>query len=183
MRRYSEETGFTLAELMVVLAVLGVIIAATYAGLLVAQGGTNIATREAQLEQEIGSPLHTMDKWLSQNTTIEAGDAYSLRFRMPLDPVTYTYRRYVVSADTTGRLGYVAYSVDMNGVATQVGSGAWSTANANRTTSTPLFSFVNADGSASTPSSATAVIIEVRAEHDGRTLYGKRQVYFRNRRR
>lgn len=185
MRRLShnDDSGFTLAEVMVVLLILGVVMTAMYAGLQVAQGGVNIAMREGQMEQEIGFPLHIMDKWLSQNQLIEFGDGYTLVFHSPTDALTHTYLRYVIAADGTGRLADTVDLVDIStGTVTRQSSGTWSTTNQNRALSRPVFTYVDESGmTTTTVAAARAVTVELWSKTDGRLVSGKRHIYFRNR--
>lgn len=178
--------GFSLAELLVAVALLGMILAAVYAGVQVAQSGSRVATREAQFEQEVASPLHTMDKWLSQNKVLVSGDNYGLTFKGPTDDITHRYNKYVVAAGTDGRLTEAVYAGNAaTGVETLKSRGTWSTSNVNRARAKYLFTYLDANGNtlapAAAPASARSVIVEVWASHEGRDFSGKRQIFFRNR--
>jgi prepilin-type N-terminal cleavage/methylation domain-containing protein len=179
----SDDSGFTLAEVMVVLLILGVVITAMYAGLQVAQGGVEIATREGQMQQEIGFPLHIMDKWLSQNQVIEFGDGYTLVFHSPTDALTHTYRRYVIGTDGTGKLTDTVDLIDIStGTVTRQSKGTWSRTNQNRALSKPLFTYYDESGvTTTTVAAARAVSVEIWSKTDGRLISGKRHIYFRNR--
>jgi prepilin-type N-terminal cleavage/methylation domain-containing protein len=179
----NEDSGFTLAEVMVVLLILGVLMTAMYAGLHVAQGGVNIAMREGQMQQEIGSPLHIMDKWLSQNQLIEFGDGYTLVFHSPTDALTHTYLRYVIGVDGAGKLTDTVDLIDIStGTVTRQSSGVWSRTNQNRALSKPMFTYYDESGmTTTTVTAARAVSVEIWSKTDGRLISGKRQIYFRNR--
>ena len=67
MKRTSNDSGFTFAELTVVLALLGVMLAITYSGMKVVYDGRQLSDRQAFAARDIGTPLEQMEQALTQN--------------------------------------------------------------------------------------------------------------------
>jgi prepilin-type N-terminal cleavage/methylation domain-containing protein len=189
-RRSNE--GFTIAELSVVLALIGIIISVGFAGMNAVQSGTAASDRQAWAAREIGAPLEEIEKTLTQNIRLETATPYSVtvlvdRPRQVGASWEFDHlERHVISATTAGRVTESVYSTDV--YRQNVGlirSVTWSTQNANQARSAPLFSFYDANGTPVTadlaPALATRALVSIVTVRDGRSYEGTRTVFFRNR--
>lgn len=180
------EQGFTVTELLVSMSLLLVLLSMTYYAVEAVQASGRVTDRQVRLAQEVTTPLHAMDKVLSQNKAIENGsgfvsDAYTLTTRSPVQPGTTSFTRSVYTAGTDGRLIERVYRGSMgSGTTTLLRTKVWSTSNTNRTKGA-LFTYLGPSGETTTPAAARSVIIQVWAADDGKEYRGRRQVFFRNR--
>lgn len=180
------DRGFTIAELMISVTVLLFVLSSVYFIVGMVNAAGDVTDRQTLLVREVTTPLHVMDKVLSQNKAIEnsgssVSDAYTLTARSPVDPATHTFTRHIFTAGTDGRLTETVYSQAVgSSTQTLVRNVEWSTHNTNRT-SGPLFSYVGSSGESTPAAQARAVIVQIWAEEEGRSVTGKRQVFFRNR--
>lgn len=184
MRRASED-GFSVTELLVTLALIGVLLTAVYFTYSAIGLGNKVALRQASFSYDINEPLQVMDKALSQNKTIENGgglvsDGYTITIRSPQNPVTNVSKRQVYSANADGTLTEHRYEITAGGVVTDKGTHVLSNANSNRVKG-PMFKYLDSSGNTTTTVGARAVLIEIWVTSDGKSYSGTRQVYFRNR--
>jgi len=183
---WRSEKGFTLAEMLVVVSLLMVILTAVYYVSAAVRVSGEVTSRQALFTHDISSPLHVMDKVLSQNKAIESSggfvsDAYTLTTRSPAKPGTSSYTRHVYSAGVDGTLTEKIYACTLGSATTSlVKTVEWSENNANRVKGS-MFTYLGPDGQTTTPANARSVIVQVWVQHDGKYYTGKRQVYFRNR--
>lgn len=180
---WRSDEGFTLTEMLVVVTIMGVVLAAAIAAASIVESSNEVTIRQAQFSSDVSSPLHVMDKAFSQNTTITAGTAYSVTMQMPRETGSTTYKRYIFEATTAGQITQSVYQVsNSTGIATLANTHVWSSNNVNRSGNHALFTWIKADGTQTNlPSQANSVIIEVFTDNDGHEFTGKRQVFFRNR--
>jgi len=187
----SNDSGFTVAELLVAVALLGIIISVSFLAMQVVRSSNDVTERQAQFSRNVSTPLHVMDKVLSQNRAIENGggrvsDAYTVTTRSPLNPDTSTYTRHIFSAGADGSLTERVWRVSVaNGSEQLIKTNVWSTENANRAGGVvkgALFRYLDANGAtAADVTQARSVLVEVWTENDGRYFRDRRQIYFRNR--
>jgi len=196
MKRTSNDSGFTFAELTVVLALLGVMLAITYSGMKVVYDGRQLSDRQAFAARDIGTPLEQMEQALTQNILLEQASPYSVtalldRPQYSGSNVTFDHlERHVITATTDGRIVQQVWATNATRQNTSlIRTVTWSTHNANQVRGVPLFVFRDEAGAAiasSAPSSTITtntrrVDVQVVAAYDGRSFEGSRTVFFRNR--
>jgi prepilin-type N-terminal cleavage/methylation domain-containing protein len=180
------DKGFTVAELLVSMSLLLIVLSMVYYSTQAIEISGRVSDRQALFSRDISTPLHTMDKVLSQNKAIEnsggtISDGYTLTTRTPVKPGTNVYHRYVYSAGTDGRLTERVYRMNTGSTtATLLRTKVWSDANANRARGA-MFTYLGGSGETTAPANARSVIVQVWATTDGRYFSGRRQIFFRNR--
>lgn len=187
-----DDSGVSLVELSVVLALIGVIIAVSFGGIRVVYAGHSLSTRQAWFSAEIGQPLTNMERMLTQNIDLESSTGYSVSLLVDCPrPVGSSLEfdhieRHVISATTDGRVTEFVYSTDdfLNNVSL-IRSAEWSSHNANQSAASAMFTFFDGAGAqvgvADAPTSARSVLVRIVTEYDGRPYEGTRTVFFRNR--
>lgn len=191
--RLSDDTGMSLAELLVVVTLMSVILAAAYMGLAFATSAQGVAERQSQFARDVTAPLDVLDAAFSQSTMPTSGatlDAYSVSLRMPdLYTPGFTVDRDF-TAGTDGKLVERDYRVVGINTRTLTRTIVWSTTNANRTVTNPvhaakpIFSYYVGSVAATSMLSSPApdnVKIEVASMRDGKLFSDTRRVFFRNR--
>lgn len=185
--RTLRDDGYTLTELLVVMALLGLIVSAAFALLGLVNKGTAQSSREAWMSREIGFPLEHLERLLTQQAPpmITVGP-YVCELRTDQDRDNH-YEVHRFEATTDGRLVQTTTEqVDSPTPRVTV----WSTSNVNRDPDfgQPLFVYYDADGKDMTGETdirikqyEMSVRITVAAEHDGKVVTDSRHVYFRNR--
>lgn len=181
------DKGISLAELLVTVSLMFVILSMAYMATDAIGKSNRVSQRQAQFAREVTTPLHVMDKVLSQNKallhngTTNISDDYTLSTRGPVQPGTSQFRRYVYSAGTDGRLVERIYNETLSGTtSTLAKTNVWSTSNANRTQG-PMFTYIGPSGETTVPAGATSVLVRIWTVNEGKYYSGERQIYFRNR--
>jgi prepilin-type N-terminal cleavage/methylation domain-containing protein len=181
------DEGFSVAELLVALSIMGIIMVVMFMATQVVDVGGKVTRKQSAFTRDISSPLHVMDKRLSQNKAIEnnatyISNAYQITSRGPLNPTTKKYRRHVYAVDSLGRLVETTYEVAWGAAPVKVNEYTWTDRNANlRLAKGPVFTYLDASGVTTVPAGARSVLIELWSEVDGDYMVGRRQVFFRNR--
>lgn len=188
MNPWRGDKGFSVAELLVGMAIMSLVTVVMFMATHVVDVGGKVTREEATFARDISSPLHVMDKSLSQNKAIEhngttfISNGYTITARGPLDPTTKRYRRHVYSVDSTGRLIETTYEVRWGQAPVRINQYTWSEKNANlRKGKGPVFTYLDQSGQTTAPAGARSVLIELWSEIDGDYMVGRRQVFFRNR--
>lgn len=193
-RHIVSDAAFTFAELTVVVALLGVMLAVTYTGMKVVYDGRRVSDQQALVARDIGAPLEQVEQSLAQNLVLEQATPYAItalidRPRYNGTSVEFdNLERHVITATTDGRIVEQVYATDALRQNTGlIRSFTWSNHNANQAQGTPLFVYRD-DSGAEIASSATTltantrrVDVRVIARYDGRSFEGSRTVFFRNR--
>jgi len=182
-RRRSDD-GFTLTELVVVLALLGIVLGGAYAMFSVAARASAESNREAWMSREIGQPLEYAERVFSQQTAFTIVDPYRLQGTTDRDNDN-CYETYLFEVTTDGRL-LITSSEASDSPTPMVAT--WSTDNRNHAESVPLFTYydvagndIGAEAGSYIAQYATSVVVTIVAEHEGQLVESSRRVYFRNR--
>jgi len=191
--RLRDDRGFTLTELLVVMSLLGMVLAVSYAALQLTFRSADVQQRNAFVSTSITEPLQLMDVVISQNLSIDAGSGDYLLSVLTDQDANNTKERHVYQATNDGRLVETVYHVGANDANTSVNrSTVWQkviassgSRNTNILNNRPLFTYYKTDDAGvltpSTPADATQVVVRVEARYDSQEYYDQRRVYFRNR--
>ncbi len=186
MRRYRDDAGFTLSELIVVMALLGVVLAVVYGSSYAMIRASGVSDRQARFTNEVASPLLVMDTMLVQNSAIEAAGPYRIVFVTDRD-LDNRMERVTIEARSDGRLRYnvVELNPQRTAVVSVVQDWIMSENNVNVAQGVPLFRYFGATADAeitsmgSVASDARSVIARVVTQHDGRIFSDSRRIQFR----
>jgi prepilin-type N-terminal cleavage/methylation domain-containing protein len=149
---FSRDEGFSLTELLVVIVLMGMVLAAVYSALQLTVKAREIQERNSFESTRMTVPLQMIEIAVSQNTLIEAGST-DYRLSCLTDKNQDGVReRHVFEATTDGRLVEYFWLVDGNGqniTATarvtewQRNDVALPTRNVNRELDKKLFTYIN----------------------------------------
>ena len=178
------DDGFTLTELVVVVALLGIVLGGAYAMFSVAARASADSNREAWMSREIGQPLEYAERVFSQQTAFTTVDPYRLQGTTDRDNDN-CYETYLFEVTTDGRL-LITSSETSDSPTPMIAT--WSTDNRNRAEGVPLFRYydvagadISAEASSYIAQYATSVVVTIVAEHEDEIVESARRVYFRNR--
>jgi prepilin-type N-terminal cleavage/methylation domain-containing protein len=203
---YRDDRGLTLTELLVVLALLGIVLTIAFTGMRVAERSNAVSQEKAIMADEIAGPMQILDKVLSQNITIDDGSiggtqapsGYYMSVITDRDNdgslERHIFEATAAGASGTGELRYTVYSVDTSrqNVAL-VHQAVWSDASLNQPTNTPVFTYYrNADREVVTdmglvPKDAKLVDVTLMSRFQARqsqpaiTVRDTRTIFFLNR--
>jgi prepilin-type N-terminal cleavage/methylation domain-containing protein len=183
--RKTDEHGFSLTELMVVLSMLGVILAISYGGLLAIYKARDVSDRQSTFAQEGAAPLTHMEKILTQTLVIENPGPYTVTVLTDRDNNDLV-ERHVIEADSDGNLTHETWQTDQARNNTSLQFDAhWSTNNANQAENTPLVIYYDEDHQpisdmASVPNEAVYIDIHVVVAYDGKLYDDTRSSLLRN---
>ncbi|HSK46993.1 MAG TPA: hypothetical protein VLA05_03195 [Coriobacteriia bacterium] len=184
--RTHNDSGVSVAELLVTISILMVVLSMVYYATEAIQISAEVSDRQSQYAQEIANPMHGMDKVLSANKAIEnsggfTSDAYRLTTRTTVIEGSNAFQRYVYSANADGTLTEDVYRQALgSATSTLLRSRVWTTNNANQEKG-PLFTYLAADGTQTTPNAAQSVLVKIWIRNGDEYFNGERQIYFRNR--
>ncbi len=190
MRRtpFKNDEGFSLSEMLVVIALLGLVLAGAWALFHLTSIGVTQSNQQAWISREIGQPLERFERSFSQQAPpmLEMGPYYC-KIRTDADRDNF-YEVHRYEATTDGKLVEEYY--EENGIPAYVYTPETrkvSDFNSNRVTGTPLFRYfdstgadISATGSVNIQQSTTSIVVTIVTIHDGKRYSDSRQVYFRN---
>lgn len=182
MWRWRSDDGLSLAELMVVLMMMGFVVGAAYMAVTFSYRATAVAETQAEFAKTVSAPLDVMDSTFSQNTMLDGVnplDPYAATIRLPLEYSAQIEER-IYTAGTDGRLVEQVNSI-VGVTRTPLRTVVWSTTNANRTLSKPMFTYYTGSGVATNAALADSVVIDVWTVQGGTQFHDSRRIYFRNR--
>jgi len=186
VRRTHADDGFTLTELIVVLTLMGFVLSVAWATFSLVRNGSDQSDRESILGNEVAAPLDFAERLLTQQFAIDSTSPgvgpYRCAFYTDRDNDGHR-ERYVIEATADGRL-IISSSEEID--SPSVYTGVWSDRNFNRSDSTPLFVYLDQDGTEITDMSevyayATSVDMTIVTQQGGRRLADTRRAFFRNR--
>lgn len=185
------DTGFSLAELLVFMALFGAILAMAYAVSQVITAGQRTADRETFKAQQITYPMTRMSEILIQNSTIEAGPtAYSLSVRtdQDLDNRLEQHSFSIVTSGGETFIQHLSFDLDVSGARILPArfSHRYGSRITNADAGVALFRYFDASGVEITqmgevPTRARSVRVTIRSTVDGRTISDSVDAVFRNR--
>lgn len=186
MRALRDDKGFTLSELIVVMALLTVVLAVVYGSAYAMIQASRVSDRQARFTNEVASPLLVIDTALVQNSLIEQADPYRVVMLMDRD-INNKMERVTIEALADGTLRYLVEELNPQRTLVDRVIQDWTISenNANVAQGVPLFRYFAAAPSqeittmASVGSDARSVIANVVTEHDGRTFSDSRRIQFR----
>lgn len=187
------DAGFSLAELMVVVALMGIMITLSYGAFVAVDRASEVSSRQATFAREISRPLAIISEAVMQGR-IEAADDYSLTITTDVDNNDLLERHVIAAPGTGTRLGTLtmqSWLTDSSRVnTTQRMNATFSRNLVNRAVSEPLFRYYGTDASgteyrittmADVPSAATSVeIVIVVEDADGNQFTDSRRMSLRN---
>jgi len=199
-RHDSAAAGFTLSEVLVVLALLGLVLAAAWSGMLVINRSAAVNERNASAAKDLSEPLEQISKALMQNNMISSSDIKGsnptgadtisvwTNPTLGAHPELDTFMTVPGGDDGQYQLLWRRW-VTTSDMKTIESSNTWvmSYSNANKTVNVPMFTYYDASGTVLTaaeniPSSTRYVVVRiVAALPGGSTVEASRTVYFRNR--
>lgn len=182
------DDGFSLSELLVVIALMGIVLSGAWALFRLASMGAAQSSQQAWISREVGQPLENAERAFSQQSPpLQEVDRYFCTIRTDQDrDDLYEVHRF--EATTDGRL-IVRYHEELpSPTAVPVTqTRVWSRHNANRTAGIPLFTYLDANGAdisttsaANIKQKAMSVIVTIVTVHEGKQYSDSRQVFFRN---
>lgn len=179
------EDGFSLTELVIVIALLAFIMAAAYAALNAVQVSTEVSDRQSIFAAEVGSPLLAIEEVLQQTLSIESADAYSITVTTDVNNDNLV-ERHIITSGVDGTLTHRAFNTNMltQNTTTRLNT-VWSTKNVNRIDAVPLFYFYDETHGPITdyalvPRQAKSMDIIVEVKHKDRHFRSVRTVVLRN---
>ena len=176
------DSGITLAEMLVVTALMGFVLAVVYMAVEFSYRSTAVAEAQSQFAREVTAPLNVMDMSISQRVPLAGWtmQPYTATLRMPADYRPGTIEEHTYSATTAGTLVQEVHRI--NGVTrTLVRTVTWSRNNTNRARNVPLFSYFNGSVNATNVALVNNVVVRIETRADGRDFSDSRRIFFRNR--
>lgn len=190
-------------ELMISLVIMLLILTTVAYFVNLAAKGNDAIERQTQFTQNISTPLHVMDKALSQNVALIPSftDPYtnvtytttnlqsnSIVMRSPMNPDTRKFTIKAFMAQPDGGLVGMTWIVDSTTGAVSRGQRVvWSETNSNVARSVPLFQIRDASNVATTVAGAANVVVKIVTSNSSpqlsntREIDSERVIFFRNR--
>lgn len=188
-RHLTGDEGFSLSEMLVVLALMGLVLAGAWALFHLASMGASQSTQQAWISREIGQPLTNAERAFSQQAPplLDVGP-YTCTFRTDQDRDNL-YEVHRFEATTDGKLLEVYYEETGSLTATPtIDTRHWSDHNSNRAAGVPLIRYLDRDGNEISSASVSiikqytaSVIVTIVTNWEGKQYSDSRQIYFRNR--
>jgi prepilin-type N-terminal cleavage/methylation domain-containing protein len=181
--RLRDDSGLSLTELLVVLALMGMVLATVYLGINFGYRAQAVAETQTHFAKEISAPLRVMDKAFSQSTVPPTGTAYNeylVRLRMPIDHVPGRIIEHEYEATADGRLLQRVYQIS-GANRTLLRTVTWSKTNTNRAVGQAMFTYFRSTTPTTNVVAANNVLITLTTEYGGQVYRDRRRVFFRNR--
>lgn len=180
--RLRDDSGISLAEMLVVTALMGFVLAIVYMAIQFGYRAQAVAETQARFARDVTAPLNVMDTSFSQRVPLMGWtmQPYTATLRMPNDYKPGTIEEHTFTANADGTLVQQIHTVN-GGTRTLVRTATWSTANANRSRNVPMFTYFNGAVNATSTAIVDNVVIRIVTVNDGREFTDARRVYLRNR--
>jgi prepilin-type N-terminal cleavage/methylation domain-containing protein len=185
-RRLTDDRGFTLAELIVVMGLLGVVLAVVYGSMFAMVQASRASDRQARFSNEVSSPLLVIDKVLVQNNSIEQASPYRIVVLTDRD-LNNKMERTTIEATTAGRLRYRVEELNAQRTLVERVIQDWTISenNVNVAQGQPLFRYFAQDPNVEitamgeVASDARSVLVNIVSMHGDRTISDSRRMQFR----
>lgn len=136
--RHIDDRGFSLTELVVVLVLLGIVLSISYGAMLAVFRANDVAMKQAVFASEVGSPLHVIEKMITQATVVEEAEQYHMTFLTDRDRDNFV-ERHMIEALADGTLRHRTWLTDSSRTNTSLAFDAtWSENNVNQQEALPL---------------------------------------------
>lgn len=183
MRRFRDDSGLSITELIVVTALMGFVLAAVYLGQQLAYRAQDVADRQTRISRDLAGPIRVIDASFSQSLVPPFGtpyEPYRVTLRMPVDysPGKTYEHEYEALAD--GRLVKSIYQI-IGANRTLVRRVTLTRSCANRQLNVPLFTYYKGSDVTTNVVTSDSVVIEMCTIYKGQTYRDQRRVSFRNR--
>lgn len=172
--------------MLVVLAIMGFVIAGAYSLSMVTNRAAEVAQIQSAFTKEIGTPLQFGEKYLQQNSALDAWEDYRVTCFTDTD-LDGLRERVTIQAHSDGRLTLEVWNTNIQGQDTTRRIGfTMSENNTNVADGVPLFVYLKDDGTPVETLDARAsqtrnIIMQVNVEIEGKALSDERTIHFRNR--
>jgi prepilin-type N-terminal cleavage/methylation domain-containing protein len=186
VRRLTDEKGFSLTELMVVLVLLGVILGISYGGLSAVYSAREVGDRQAAFAREAAAPMTHMEKVLTQTLVIESPGPYTVTVLTDRDN-NDLMERHTIEAGADGTLRHRTWETDSARNNTSlVFDATWSENNVNQDEGVPLVYYYDEDQArinnmGDVADDAVYIDMEIVVEYDGKQFRDTRSALLRNR--
>lgn len=180
--QHSHDEGFSLTELIVVVALLAVIMGISYGGMQAVQASREVSDRQALFSNEVSTPLNTFEEVISQTLKVEQAGPYSMTVLTDADTDNLR-ERHVIQCTTGGELTHRRWSTNMSQVNVTLEYDAlWSEHNINQSAARPMFEYYDDEGDQTTVADdAEVVVVRLWVEYQGREYTDSRRILMRNR--
>lgn len=180
--RNRRDDGFSLTELIVVLALLGVVLGISYQGMRVVMISRDVSDRQAMFAREMSSPLNAFEEVISQTLKVEQAGPYSMTVLTDADNDN-SRERNTIQATTAGQLTQRRWATDAAFTNTELKLDAvWSDHNTNQADAAPMFLYFDKDGNPTTVADDARVVqVILHVVFDGRDYQDSRTILMRNR--
>ncbi|MDZ4169138.1 MAG: prepilin-type N-terminal cleavage/methylation domain-containing protein [Coriobacteriia bacterium] len=179
--RWRNDSGLSLTELLVVLALMGFVLALTYMSIDFGYRSQEVAEAQSQYARDVNYPLQAMDHSFSQRVAVSGFvmNANTATIRLPSTYTTGFPQEHTFTANTDGTLTQQIHTVN-GATRTLVRTVILSRTNANRSSNTALFAYYNGSATATNAAIIDNVRITVVSNRGSATFRDTRRVYFRN---
>lgn len=176
------DEGFSLTELIVVLALLGVILAISYGGMQAVYAAREVSDRQALFSAEVSTPLNAFEEVICQALKVEQAGAYSITVLTDADNDNLR-ERHQIQCTTAGLVTHRRWATNSGQVNTTLDFDAvWSENNSNQADAVPMFEYFDDNGDPTTVADdAKTVVVMLHIESDGRDYQDSRTILMRNR--
>lgn len=183
------DAGYSLAELVAALGLLGIILGVAWLGFSVSLNGTKTSDRQAWFSREVGAPLEQAEKVLMQQYRID--NTYPgvtpYRILVNTDRDNDDNREdWELVATADHRFVITNSEIRQDGTyETSPKEYTWSSHNYNIAAGVPLLRFYDSSGNEITSmgdvsGNAARVVVTIVTEYDGKRFQDSRTITFRN---
>ncbi len=178
----NHDEGFSLTELIVVLALLGVILGISYGGMQAVYASREVSDRQAAFSSEVSTPLNAFEEVICQALKVEQAGPYSITVLTDANNDNLR-ERHQIQCTTGGTVTHRRWATNSSQVNTTLEFDAvWSEHNTNQGDAVPMFIYRDKDGNVTTVAdNAKVVEVTLHVEYDGRDYQDGRTITMRNR--